>query len=248
MPLDWTHAVRTDLGRVRETNEDAWLADPRIGAFGVADGMGGHAAGEVAAGIAADTLLETLRRLPPDARAEAARQALVEGITRANERILAEAEREPGRAGMGTTVTVLVLLAEGRWALGHVGDSRAYLLRNGTLRRLTEDHTWVQGLVEKGRLSDEQARLHPRSSLLTRALGTEARVSVDIQDGELAPGDRFLLCSDGLTGMVPETRLSEIAREEDDVESLSERLLSAALEAGGTDNVTVLVVSVQGDQ
>lgn len=269
MSFTWTFGARTHLGLVRTANEDAWFADPDAGAFGVADGMGGHAAGEVAARMAVEEIArrvgghpgaETVRGRgneaghPGEARsgdvevrpghADEALRLLEEGIDAANRAILAEAERDPQKRGMGTTVTALLLLPEGAWALGHVGDSRGYLLRGGTLRRLTEDHTYVQRMVNQGRLTDEQARLHPRSSVLTRALGIEPQVEVDRRAGPLSPGDRFLLCSDGLTGMLPERELARRLREAPDPERAAEILLTAALEGGGSDNITVLVVDV----
>ncbi len=269
MSFTWTFGARTHLGLVRTANEDAWFADPDIGAFGVADGMGGHAAGEVAARMAVE---EIARRVgghpaagtargggneqghPGEARGEdvevrpgqanEALRLLEEGIDAANRAILAEADRDPQKRGMGTTVTALLLLPEGAWALGHVGDSRGYLLRGGTLRRLTEDHTYVQRMVNQGRLTDEQARLHPRSSVLTRALGIEPQVEVHRRAGALSPGDRFLLCSDGLTGMLPERELATRLGGAPDPERAAEILLTAALEGGGSDNITVLVVDV----
>lgn len=252
MSFTWTFGARTHLGLVRTANEDAWFADPDAGAFGVADGMGGHAAGEVAARMAVEEIARRVGGRPdpeagtPSDRAEEALRLLEDGIDAANRAILAEAERDPRKRGMGTTVTALLLLPEGAWALGHVGDSRGYLLRGGGLLRLTEDHTYVQRMVNQGRLTDEQARLHPRSSVLTRALGIEPEVEVDRRAGTLSAGDRFLLCSDGLSGMLPERELARRLGEAPDPERAAELLLRAALEGGGSDNVTVLVVDVAG--
>lgn len=248
MSLRWTYAGRSHIGRVRDLNEDAWLAEPAFGAFAVTDGMGGHAAGEVAARMAVEALSERLAALTADATAAAAYDALEEGILAANRAILEEAERDPRKRGMGTTVTALMLLPAGQWALGHVGDSRAYLLRDGGCRRLTEDHTVVQELVRKGHLTSEQARVHPRASVLTRALGVEPKVPVDKRGGQLLAGDRFLLCSDGLTAMLSEGRLAALAGANGTAETVTERLVEAALAAGGADNVTVVVVDVEAEE
>lgn len=236
------HAAHTDVGRVRSENEDAYLAVPAAGLFAVADGLGGHAAGEVASRAAVRTLSERFDGRSPTGEDIVA--ALEEAIREAHARIRRMAAADRAVAGMGTTVTALHLDAGGRYAIGHVGDSRAYLLRDGRLRRLTRDHTYVQEMVERGRLTEEQARLHPRSSMLTRALGVEEGVEVAVYEGRARRGDRFLLATDGLTGLVPESELRELLRSERDPGPLVRRLVEAANAAGGSDNITAVVVDV----
>jgi len=238
------HAARSDVGPVRARNEDAWFARPETGLYGVADGMGGHAGGEVASAIAAAAVADaaTVGGASGGAPADPARGArgeathpegavdLEAAIRAANRRILREARRDPSLRGMGTTLTALQLLPD-RWHVGHVGDSRAYLLREGELGRITEDHT-----------------IRPGSSTLTRALGTEEEVAVDVTEGELRPGDLFLLATDGLTDDLDPSRIREIllrAAPPGATASPGETagaLVEAALRAGGTDNVTALVV------
>jgi len=240
--MAWRFGAGSDVGRVRTQNEDAYGADEPKGLFVVADGMGGHAAGEVASGLAVRCATEGLAVLPP-ASLEEGRERLREAIADANQVILIEGQADPDRSGMGTTTTALLLSPDGWWMVGHVGDSRAYLVRDGVPTQITEDHTYVQELVNQGRISDEEARLHPRSSLLTRALGTAAQVSIDMFEGELRAGDRFVLASDGLMSMLPEDVIRElIADSECPADEMVTRLIDAANEAGGHDNVTVLVV------
>lgn len=242
--LGWMHAARTDVGRVRTQNEDAYLAVPEAGAFAVADGLGGHAAGEVASRLAVRVLADHVGPTGPDRSPEVARKTLLAALRESNRVILEEAGRDPALRGMGTTLTALLLADDRAWAIGHVGDSRAYRLRGGSLERLTRDHTVVQQLVERGRLTEEQARVHPRSSVLTRALGIEREVEAELYDGRARAGDRFLLCSDGLTAMVPEDRIQELLEEAGDPSEVADRLVGAANQAGGADNITVLVLDV----
>ncbi len=230
----------TDAGKVRQNNEDAFLVgegkDETL--FAVADGIGGFEAGEVASRIA----VEALRELEPGAPFEAA-------IGEANRRILAVGRGDERLSGMGTTIVALRFggtqerpVAE----VAHVGDSRAYLLRGGNLRPLTEDHSLVAELVRSGDLTRDQAAEHPQKNLITRALGADDEVDVDTAVLPVEAGDRILLCSDGLSDMVPEARISEILAESpDDPETPVRRLLSAALDAGGADNVTVVVVDLK---
>jgi PPM family protein phosphatase len=230
----------TDAGKVRQNNEDALLVgdgkDETL--FAVADGIGGFEAGEVASRIA----VEALRELEPGVPFEAA-------IGEANRRILAVGRGDERLSGMGTTIVAVRFggtqerpVAE----VAHVGDSRAYLLRGGNFRPLTEDHSLVAELVRSGDLTRDQAAEHPQKNLITRALGAEAEVDVDTAILPVEAGDRILLCSDGLSDMVPEARISEILAESpDDPETPVRRLLSAALDAGGADNVTVVVVDLK---
>src|SRR5215207_8790481 len=230
----------TDAGKVRANNEDALLVgegrDETL--FVVADGIGGFEAGEVASRIAVDVLKE----LEPGDSFEVA-------ITEANRRILAAGRGDERLSGMGTTIVALRFggtrerpVAE----IAHVGDSRAYLLRGGELRPVTEDHSLVAELVRSGDLTRDQAAEHPQKNLITRALGADEEVDVDTAMLPIEPNDRILLCSDGLSDMVPETRISEIlAQSQSDPERTARSLLSAALDAGGNDNITVVVVDVK---
>jgi PPM family protein phosphatase len=230
----------TDAGKVRRNNEDALLVgegrDETL--FAIADGIGGFEAGEVASRIA----IEALKELEPSATFEAA-------IQEANRRILTFGRGDERLSGMGTTIVAVRFggtrerpVAE----VAHVGDSRAYLLRDGSLRPLTEDHSLVAELVRSGELTKDQAAEHPQKNLITRALGAEEEVDVDTAVLPVEAGDRILLCSDGLSDMVPEGRISEIlAESQGDPETPARRLLSAALDAGGTDNVTVVVVDLK---
>ena len=234
------HFGLTDAGNVRKNNEDALLAgegaDETL--FVVADGIGGFEAGEVASSMTVDVL----RRLEPD-------QPFDEAIKEANRRILAAARGDDKLSGMGTTVVALRFggtRREPRAEISHVGDSRAYLLREGDLKPLTEDHSLVAELVRSGDLTRAQAAEHPQKNLITRALGAEDEVEADNMVLPVEAGDRLLLCSDGLSDMIPEDRIGAILKERpDEPEAPARKLVSAALDAGGTDNVTVVVVDVR---
>jgi PPM family protein phosphatase len=236
-PFGATHA-----GKVRANNEDALLVgegrDETL--FVVADGIGGFEAGEVASRIAVDVLKE----LAPGASFEAA-------ISEANRRILAAGRGDERLSGMGTTVVAVRFGGtrdEPVAQVAHVGDSRAYLLRGGSLRPVTEDHSLVAELVRSGDLTRDQAAEHPQKNLITRALGADEEVEVDTSVLPVEAGDRFLLCSDGLSDMIPETRVGEILAEAPgDPEKPARSLVSAALDAGGADNVTVIVVDVKAE-
>jgi protein phosphatase len=220
--------ARTDVGRVREGNEDSYMIHDPL--FAVADGMGGHRGGEVASKLALDTLLKTTDGA-----------ALVEAVQDANRAVFERAGADPALAGMGTTLTAF--LADGETLrLAHVGDSRAYLLRESQLQRITTDHTVVEGLVEKGELTAQEAAIHPQRSILTRAIGVEGEVQVDQASIDLRPGDRLLLCSDGLTGMIEDEEIHRILMEHRDPQAAADALVEAANEAGGQDNVTAIVV------
>ncbi|HEX4777975.1 MAG TPA: Stp1/IreP family PP2C-type Ser/Thr phosphatase [Acidimicrobiia bacterium] len=231
----------TDVGRVRQgkPNEDAVLVDDRLHLFAVADGMGGHRAGEVASA----TALEALRA------AIAAGRPVPEAIASANSAVFSKAFDDPELRGMGTTITVAVAgTGEGQaLVVGHVGDSRAYHLHDGELVQITEDHSLVEELVREGRLTPEQASVHPQRSIITRALGVDEQVLVDTYDVDLAPGDRILLCSDGLTSMVRPNDIARILRREDDPTRAAEALVDAANAAGGEDNVTAVVLAAADD-
>ncbi len=228
----------TDRGKVRSGNEDAFAVEPPL--FVVADGLGGHQAGEVASGIAVDAVVE----LAPE---ELDVDALADSVRVANERIIRAAHEGVGREGMGTTVTAAVVRGT-RIALAHAGDSRAYLLRDGRLDRLTHDHSVVGEMVRSGTLTEEEARHHPSRSVITRALGSDPDMPVDRLEVTASPGDLLLLCTDGLHGMLDEDAIADILVSAPDPRHAVDRLVSAALDAGGADNVTVVVVRVGADR
>jgi serine/threonine protein phosphatase PrpC len=226
---------RTDVGRQRQSNEDSYLESSPL--FGVADGMGGARAGEVASRIAVETLTDgaTAGGDPGDAEG-----MLAETARTANQRIYELAQSDESRSGMGTTLTA-VLVEDGNVVAGHVGDSRLYRLRKGRLERLTRDHSLVEELVRRGELDPEEAKDHPQRSIITRALGPEPEVDVETFTSPGKPGDVYLLCSDGLTTMVSEERVGDVLREASSLELAAGSLVEAANEAGGRDNITVVL-------
>ncbi len=230
---------QTDVGRAREEpNEDDKLVDDRMGLFAVADGMGGHQGGEVAS----STAMEALRA------AVAAGAPIRDAISRANEAVIERAAGDDRLRGMGTTMTAATLAAGGTLLIGHVGDSRAYLARDGTFTQITEDHSLVEEMVRGGELTAEQAEVHPQRNIVTRALGIEPAVAVELYPIELRNGDRVLLCSDGLTSMIRPDAIAAILRQETDPQAAAEKLVDAANAAGGQDNITVVVLDVvEGD-
>jgi protein phosphatase len=228
-------AHRTDTGRQRRGNEDALFAHPPV--FVVADGMGGAQAGEVASRIAVETFE---RGLPPDGSAQ---DRLVEVTRTANREIYERSHAGDEHAGMGTTLTA-ALLDGGQVAIAHVGDSRAYMFRDGELVRLTRDHSLVEELVEQGKLTEQQALESPARSIITRALGPEPEVEVDTWAYPVKPGDVLLLCSDGLTAMLTETEISSILSSSSSLAVAANQMVDDANEAGGRDNITVVLFRV----
>jgi PPM family protein phosphatase len=228
---------QTDKGRVREGNEDGYVVNDRLGLFAVADGMGGHVAGEVASATALEALRAAVHSGAP----------VREAIASANDAVIEKAATDDALRGMGTTMTAGTLAAGNTFLVGHVGDSRAYLLRDGDLSQVTEDHSLVEEMVRNGELTPEQAEVHPRRSIITRALGIESGVQVDLYTLDLREGDRVLLCSDGLTGMVRTDDIAGILRREPDPQKAANQLVEAANAAGGEDNITALVVDAVGD-
>ena len=226
----------TDTGRQRRANEDSVLAHAPL--FVVADGMGGAQAGEVASRLAVDEFRRGLRE------GDGLEGALAQRVREANARIYERSQRRAEQAGMGTTLTAIHVGPE-RVSVAHVGDSRAYRLRDGQLERLTEDHTLVDELIRQGRLSPEEASEHPQRSVITRALGPEAVVDVDTASLEGQAGDIYLLCSDGLTTMVSEERVAAILKANPRLRDAGEALIAAANEAGGRDNITVVLVRLE---
>jgi protein phosphatase len=232
-----TAYAATDVGKARDHNEDSYLLGD--GVFAVADGMGGHRAGEVAS----DTALDPLRELDAATSGEAeAEQRLADAVREANRRVVELAAAEPAYDGMGTTLTAV--LAQGpRLHLAHVGDSRAYLLRDGSLSQLSVDHTLVEELVREGRLSRDEAAEHPQRSVITRAVGIDEEVAVDtLPSVVLGEEDQLLLCSDGLTGPVDEATIAELLTAHDDGDEACAALLTTANSNGGPDNITALLL------
>ena len=238
MPVG-SYAVASDTGRRRRRNEDNYVVAPPL--FAVADGMGGAQAGEVASQLAASALeagdtdaLEGTKRL----------HALIQ---EANRRIYDRASTDPTASGMGTTMTVA--LVEGMTvAIGHVGDSRAYLVRSEHMEQLTEDHSLVNELVKTGRLSEQEAQIHPQRSVITRAVGTDPDVDVDVFTIEAEEGDVFLICSDGLSDMVADEEILEVVHtNRDDLEQAVKALVAAANRGGGEDNITAVAFRISGE-
>ena len=229
--------VETDVGRVREGNEDAFAIEPPL--YAVADGMGGHRGGEVASQLALQTVVERFR---------AGQGSLADQVQAANRAVYERSATDRKVTGMGTTLTAAIVAGE-RAHLVHVGDSRAYLLRAGALRQLTEDHTLVNRMLKAGEITEREAAVHPHRNVILRALGQDPDVAIDEQDVGLIEGDRLLLCSDGLTVMVPEDQLQAILEATAGApQEAAERLVRAANGAGGIDNITVVVLDVlEGD-
>lgn len=243
----------SDVGKKRKHNEDAFSSDVSERLFIVADGMGGHAAGEVASKITVETIGEFIAATRQKEEAtwpfkynhelDFNSNRLAVAIEKANERVMAAVAAQPWLKGMGTTV-VAGLLNEKILSLAHVGDSRAYLLRDGQLSRLTDDHSWVHEQVAAGILTEEEAKTHPLKNVVTRALGGGPSVSPDLQELVFSSGDRFLFCSDGLTTMVSDEEIRDAAMSIADPEGLCHTLVDMANEKGGVDNVTVVVVDI----
>jgi protein phosphatase len=240
------HGVATDTGNVRPQNEDAYVASDQL--FAVADGMGGHNAGEVASALATTLLLERAvgQTLTPE--------WFVEAITSINRTIHESAAESTERRGMGTTICALALVKpQGETtepqqvALANVGDSRIYLARAGTFRQLSVDHSYVQELVTEGLITEEEARVHPRRNIVTRALGIDDRVAVDSWLIPLFSGDRFILCSDGLVDEVPTADIAALAAQQKEPQIIADALVALAKRNGGRDNITVVVVDAIGD-
>jgi len=229
----------TDTGRKRRRNEDAYVVEPPL--FAIADGMGGAQAGELASSLAAGAVRED------EAAAGSGERRVAELIQEANRRVYERSSQDAAASGMGTTMTV-AFVGDANVAFGHVGDSRAYLIRDGKLEQLTEDHSLVAELVRSGKLSPEEAETHPQRSVITRALGTDPDVDVDTFSIETAPGDLFMLCSDGLTSMVEDDIiLQTIEKNRDNLQTAAKALIRAANKGGGEDNITVVFFEIGED-
>jgi PPM family protein phosphatase len=237
MPLKLRYVARSDVGLVREGNEDSGYAGPRL--LAIADGMGGHAAGEVASAAT----IEELVQIENAGGDRDPLRALQRAVKAANDRIRTIVDADPERHGMGTTLTALLWTGEAL-ALAHIGDSRAYLLRDGILRRITHDHTFVQSLVDEGRITEDEASVHPARAMILRALQGDGDPDVDLEMIDVHGGDRLLVCSDGLTSVVRDTTLRDTLVEHDDLAETAEALVGLALKAGAPDNITCVVADV----
>ena len=226
-------ASRTDVGKVRANNQDAVILSGRLA--GIADGMGGHLGGETASATVRDGLIALLADKEPDSA------ALETGVEAVNRRVYLKSEEDEHLRGMGTTLTVLWLGDEDAM-IAHVGDSRCYLLRGGELKQVTDDHSLVMEMVRAGALTKDQAAVHPMRNVITRAVGTDRGVDADLLRYRREKGDLWLICSDGLHGMVSDEEIKEILSGEDDLDAKAQKLLDAALDAGGRDNVSLVLL------
>ena len=241
----------TDVGLSRKLNEDCYEIDRQRHLFVVADGMGGHSHGEVASRIAVDTIREFIQRgeggvggrfsQESDVKKHSSR--LRDAVRTAHDQVLRAIHRDGALQGMGTTV-VGFLVEDTTAALAHVGDSRAYRLREGSFELLTQDHTWVHEQVLAGYLTEEQARHHPLKNVVTRALGSEKEVSVDLQELEVQPGDLYLICSDGLTTMLQDREIATVVHNGTSLDNTCRSLIRTANERGGLDNITVILIAI----
>lgn len=234
----------TDTGRIRTGNEDNFFAeaDERRGVFVVADGMGGHAAGEVASEMAVTIVSRNLLGLA-SVRDTGAAELVGKSLQEANRAIFDRMLAESDKQGMGTTASVMVLSDHG-YLIGQIGDSRVYLYRDGALIQITKDHSYVQEQVDAGLLTPEQARYHPYSNVITRCVGASDEVEADIYSGDVRVGDVFLLCSDGLTGMVDDRRLAQLLMARSGPGRIVDSLIAEANGRGGLDNITAIVIQV----
>lgn len=234
LPAGILCAFRTDVGKVRANNQDAPIVSEKLRLYGVADGMGGHKGGEVASTSARDDLLRELEGKTPSVA------ALSSAIEEVNRQIYHQQEHDDALTGMGTTLSVL-WMSDNFVYIGHVGDSRVYLLREGEFRQMTLDHSLVEQLVREGVLTEEEAQNHPMRNIITRAIGTDESVEVDVVVEERRKGDLWLACSDGLHGLVDDRQMRDALRQYAP-EKAADVLLKAALDAGGRDNVTLVIV------
>ncbi|MFE9368702.1 Stp1/IreP family PP2C-type Ser/Thr phosphatase [Streptomyces sp. NPDC006711] len=237
MSLSLRFAAGSHKGMIREGNEDSGYAGPRL--LAIADGMGGQAAGEVAS----SEVISTLVTLDDDVPGSDILTSLGTAVQRANDQLRMMVEEDPQLEGMGTTLTALLWTGQ-RLGLVHVGDSRAYLLRDGVLTQITQDHTWVQRLVDEGRITEEEATTHPQRSLLMRALGSGDHVEPDLSIREVRSGDRYLICSDGLSGVVSHQTMEETLASYQGPQETVQELIQLALRGGGPDNITVIIADV----
>jgi PPM family protein phosphatase len=253
------HAARTDVGMKRDNNEDNYLVFPEQGLFAVLDGMGGHAAGEVASGIAVQEMREFFELTGRDRDAtwpfkedrerSYEENRLVTAIKLVNQRILDASEADAAKKNMGTTCVTAHLVEHAgapRAIVAHAGDSRVYLLREGKLRRITIDHSLVEEYLRQGKITEEEAKTFPQKNIILRALGQQRQVDVESHEHELRPGDLLMLCSDGLSGMVDDAVMEAILLRSPDLTAAARKLLDTANANGGIDNSTVILVRYEG--
>ncbi|MBN2516426.1 MAG: Stp1/IreP family PP2C-type Ser/Thr phosphatase [Deltaproteobacteria bacterium] len=233
---------KTDVGLKRENNEDAFIVSPEMDFCLAADGMGGAAAGELASRIFVDTALEIFSKNTNHSE-EQILFLIQKAFSFANEKILEHVTKNPEHEGMGCTAELLAFSDDG-FVLGHVGDSRTYRVRNGFLEQLTEDHTLVQQQLDEGLIAHENVRNHPLRHVILRAIGLTHELTLDLVQGKIAPGDLFLLCSDGLTDMVPNDQIRDILNSDVDINQKAGKMIEAAKTAGGDDNITVVLAAI----
>ena len=246
----------SDLGRVRKLNEDSFLVSDDLKLYLVADGMGGHAAGDVASRKSIELIKGFIERTakdnditwPFEMNPELAPEAnkLIAAVRIANKKIYEMSFSNPKLKGMGTTIAGL-FIAKAKGYIVHVGDSRMYLMRNGRLKQITEDHSWVNEQVKENVITKEEAKQHRWKNVITRALGSEKEVKVDLQEEDIISGDVFLICSDGLSGMVERKTMEDVIKKHiDNLSEAAEEMIDYANKAGGVDNITVILVKAQG--
>ncbi|MBL7215472.1 MAG: Stp1/IreP family PP2C-type Ser/Thr phosphatase [Phycisphaerae bacterium] len=242
--LPFTWAVSSDIGQVRQINEDAYLVEPETGLFIVSDGMGGHAGGEVASAfvvsdlsVSIDMGFHKLRSKSP----RAVQKLIQRAIRQHNKQVLAEAENESGYKNMGATL-ILALIYDGRATIANLGDSRLYRFRNGKLTQLSRDHSVVGELIAQGKLAPEQAENHPAEGVITQYMGMETHADPHVKSFRLKKNDLLLLCTDGLTDMLTDSQIRDILRRQPDVNTATQTLVEQANNAGGADNITVVLI------
>jgi serine/threonine protein phosphatase PrpC len=238
-------AYKTDIGRIRSVNEDCaavWSDMNGLTLALLADGMGGHKAGDVASHMTIDVVQRELKAIHHEMSVKQWEEAIIRAIDLANAEVYNKSMQSPDFLGMGTTI-VIGLLTNNRLSVAHIGDSRAYLIHKGQFTRITEDHSLVNELLKSGQISQEEAIAHPRRNVITRALGTEAKIEADISHTEWYPGDTLLLCTDGLSNLLAEDLMIDILNMDLSLEGKADLLIGRALEAGGDDNITVVLVS-----
>lgn len=232
-------AGRTDIGRHRASNEDSILLVPEKGLFAVADGMGGHRGGRVASHMVTAELGEIVR----EASGPLALDDLERALLQINRHVFERGESDVDLQRMGSTC-VVVSIHGGRAEIAHIGDSRCYLIRRGEVRQVTHDHRAIQPMIDQGALTESESRVHPMRNVLTRSVGVEPQVDVERQTLDLAPRDRLILCSDGLSDMLTEPEILAAVQDESDLDALAESLVARANEAGGNDNISVVVIEI----
>lgn len=233
---------KTDVGLKRTVNEDAYRIEPKLGYCLVADGMGGEAAGDRASRIFSETIANVFKQSKNNSEGEIVQQILA-SFQLANQNILAHVRNNPHHKGMGCTAELMAFTSE-RFVLGHMGDSRTYRSRKGTLKQLTQDHSFVQDQVNKGLLTSENARKHPLRHVILRAVGIDEQLALDLIRGNAYPNDQFLMCSDGLTDMIDDSQIQTILSSPMILNQKTDRLIEMALSAGGADNVTVVLIEI----